>query len=153
MEDITTLAQIINEVGVPILFFAVCTYLLFKCFPEWMKLKKEEREASFAQSKEQQAYTQERQKAYEEQMQIIVKVAEQGSQMIGQASQVISQSTEVIRMNTEAIKASTEVHARVIRTLEKDEAATLKIASDLQAHNQLAEKIYTNVEKLLDRTS
>ena len=144
MNDIITLVDAVEKVGIPILFFLVALYLVFKCYPDYMETKKKERDHELSIQDEMR-------KMYNKQYETMTHVAEQSNQMIGQATQVITQATEVIRMNTEIIKANTDAHRAVKDALGRDLDALRSLNDNLKSHDKRAEEVNTNVKLLLDR--
>lgn len=144
MNDIITLVDAVEKVGIPILFFLVALYLVLKCYPDYMKTKKKERDHELSIQDEMR-------KMYNKQYETMTHVAEQSNQMIGQATQVITQATEVIRMNTEIIKANTDAHRAVKDALGRDLDALRSLNDNLKSHDKRAEEVNTNVKLLLDR--
>lgn len=144
MNELTALTKLVDGIGIPVLFFVLVLYLIFKCYPQWLEAHKEDlkakREAAAA-----------RQQDYDKQMQIVTKIAEQSNQMIGQATQVISQSTEVIRLNTEAIRSNTAIHDTVRQALGRDLTALQQLTADLKAHDEKFDDVRVIVERLVDR--
>lgn len=144
MNDIITLVDAVEKVGIPILFFLVALYLVFKCYPDYMETKKKERDHELSIQDEMR-------KMYNKQYETMTHVAEQSNQMVGQATQVITQATEVIRMNTEIIKANTDAHRAVKDALGRDLDALRSLNDNLKSHDKRAEEVNTNVKLLLDR--
>lgn len=144
MNDVVTLVDAVEKVGIPILFFLIALYLVFKCYPNYMEVRKKERDHELSTQDEMR-------KMYNKQYETMAHVAEQSNQMIGQATQVIAQATEVIRMNTEIIKANTDAHKAVKEALSRDLAALHTLDEDLKSHDKRAEETNTNVKLLLDR--
>lgn len=144
MDDVVTLVDAVEKVGIPILFFLVALYLVFKCYPNYMEARKKERDHELSTQDEVR-------KMYNKQYETMTHVAEQSNQMIGQATQVIAQATEVIRMNTEIIKANTDAHKAVKDALGRDLTALHILDEDMKSHDKRAEEINTNIKLLLDR--
>lgn len=144
MDDVITLVDAVEKVGIPILFFLVALYLIFKCYPDYMEARKKERDHELSTHDEIR-------KMYNKQYETMTHVAEQSNQMVGQATQVIAQATEVIRMNTEIIKANTDAHKAVKDALSRDLEALHTLDEDIKSHDKRAEEINTNVKRLLDR--
>lgn len=144
MDDVSTMAALVDDIGVPILFFVLVLYLIFKCVPQYMEMHKEDlkakREADAA-----------RQADNAKQMQVITQIAEQSNQMIGQATQVISQSTEVIRLNTEAIRSNTSIHEQVRSALSRDLVQLQQLTADLKAHDEKFDELRVIIQRLVDR--
>ena len=151
MGELVTLSGLLEKFGIPVIMLMVVLYFVIKYVPDFLEMKKEEHKAGLIAKQEQLEYYQNRQESYDDQMKIIIKVAEQSSQMIGQASQVIMQSSEVIRMNTEAIKNNTMMHDKVVTALGNDLEALRLVCSNLKEHDQRAEQINNGVLKLLER--
>lgn len=145
MEELTALLDAADKIGIFVLCIIVGLFLGIKILPDFVKKWQDNKIAT-------QKSFDDRNKVFNEQFQVIIKVAEQGNQMIGQATQIIAQSNEIIRMNTEAIKNNTTVHDKVITALGNDLAALQALSCDIKTHDHRAEKIHTGVEKLLDRT-
>lgn len=144
MNDLKTLTSLVDGIGVPVLFFVLILYLVFKYFPQWLEMHKEDLKAK----REAEAT---RQQDYAKQMQVITQIAEQSNQMIGQATQVISQSTEVIRLNTDAIRSNTAIHDTVRQALGRDLTALQQLTADLKAHDEKFDDVRIIVERLVDR--
>ena len=136
--ELVTMATLLKDIGMPYLFFAVMLYIIFKVAPDFLKSKRE------AEVRQQEYYNQ-RQKTYDDQMNILVKVAEQGNQ-------VIARSNLIIEHNTEAIKQNTVMHNKVVDALGRDFDALKEISLGFKTHDERAQKIYTGMERLLDRT-
>ena len=134
-----SLATLIKDIGIPSLFFAIVLWICFKTVPDIVKFKRE------SDIKQQEYYSQ-RQKTYDSQMQILIKVAEQGNQ-------VITRSNYIIEQNTEAIKQNTAMHTKVIDALGWDLKALESLSADLKAHDNQSQKIYHDVSRILDRTN
>jgi hypothetical protein len=138
MTEIVSLADAVKDIGIPALFFVVIMYILFKTVPGAIKAKQE------ADAKQQEYYAQ-RQKQYDEQMQQIVRVAEQGAQ-------AISRANIVTENNTAAIKQNTDMHNKVIDALTRDYDETQEIRKSLAAHDTRAENVHRDVIRLLERS-
>ena len=139
MDDIISMVTLVKEIGIPSLFFLVIIYIIFKTVPDLIKSKRE------GEVKQQEYYSQ-RQKQYDEQMAVLIKVAEQGNQ-------VISRSNEVIGMNTRVIEQNTAIHDKVSAALSRDLEALKNLSADLKKHDERSQDIYHDVTRLLERSS
>ena len=139
MTEIISLSDIVKDIGIPALFFAVIIYIAFKTVPSAIKSKQE------ADMKQQEYYTQ-RQKQYDEQMREVIRVAEQSVHAIARANTVIEN-------NTEAIKQNTAMHNKVVNALTRDYEEIQEIQKGLSRHDGRAENIHRDVTRILERSS
>ena len=139
MDELKSVIELTQTIGIPILFCGVVLYLVFKLVPELVRAKKE------SDIKQQEYYAQ-RQKSYDEQMQVLIAVAEQGNQVIGR-------SNAIIEHNTAAITQNTTMHNKVVDALSRDLAALENIQADLKVHDARAENIYHDIGRVLERTN
>jgi len=137
MGEMVTLADVVKDIGVPALFFLVAIYLAFKLIPDIVKSRQEA-------AKEQQAYYAKRQEQYDSQMQVLIRVAEQGNQAITQSSAAIVHSTEALRLNT-------EMHAKAADALARNTEELKALRADINTHDNRAEKIQVDVARVLER--
>lgn len=155
MEEINSIAEVVQSIGIPALFFLLFAYMILKLIPEWVKVWKTNKEAETKRSDQaaadMQAYYDERNKSYTAQMDLMNKLSEAQNQLIGQATQVIARSNIVIENNTEAIKLNSLTHDKVISALDSDLAATKEITRSLMEHDQRSQKIYTTMLRMSDR--
>ena len=132
MTEFKAILELAKEVGLPFLFIGLVAFLCIKYIPKFI-------DAWQKHNEEQQIYYRNRQKQYDDQMQVIIKVAEQGNQ-------IIARSNAIIEQNTEAIKQNTAMHDKVIGALSRD----LEVLKKLEIRMETAG---TGIEKLLDRSS
>ncbi len=156
MEDIERIGLLINEIGIPALFFIIVAILIFKVFPNYMeerrKQKDDERKERAKQDEATQKYYNERNESYKSQMDVMNNMSQQTNQMIGQATQVIAQSNEVIKLNMEVIRQNTNTHKTVKDALGRDLEVLKSLSEDLKDHSKIATEIKYGVEKLIDRS-
>lgn len=147
MQELTTLETLVTKLGIPVLVCLVIIYGAVKLVPTWIETWKQSKEADRKRLdqewKSQQAYYDDRNKSYQQQLEVMNSQAEHQNNLIGQATQVIARSNEVIAANTEAMKQTTRMHQKVIESLERDMEATREIATLIKDHDKRAEKIYT----------
>ncbi len=155
MNEITSMGEIVQSIGIPALFFLLFAYALLKLIPEWLKVWKDHKAAEISReneaAKEMQKYYDERNKSYTAQLDIMNRQSEQQNQLIGQATQVIARSNAVIEANTKAIEKNGEIHDKVIAALQTDLDATREVARSLQAHDERQQKIYTTALRISDK--
>ena len=137
MSEISAVAQIVKEIGIPALFFIVLIYLCFKIVPNLVNMWQKNQQ-------EQRVHYNNRQEQYDEQMNVIIKVAEQGNQ-------VIARSNELIALNTEAIKSNTTIHEKVSSALSRDLKALQGLTEDIKSHDKRAENIAVDIAKIAAR--
>ena len=130
MNEVLTAAGIVKEIGIPAMFFLVIIYIMFKTVPDVIKSRSETAKKT---QEEQREYYTNRQKQYDEQMGVLIRVAEQ-------STQVISRSNEVISANTEMFKQSSDIHKKVLESLQREDKA-------LEALNHRQEKMYLEIVK------
>lgn len=155
MEEIQSFGEIVTSIGIPALFCLLFAYALFKLTPKWLKVWEEsktaERKRADESQKSMQVYYDERNKTYQQQMEIMNRQAEQQNQLIGQATHVIARSNEVIAGNTEAMKQNSQMHQKVLDALSSDLEATREVASVLREHDKRSEKIFTTALRISDK--
>ena len=133
-----------TKIGTPILIVVILLYLAVKILPEYIKHKQE------AQASQQEYYNT-RQKQYDAQMGIVIRIAEQGNQMVGQAIQVIERDMEVIRQNTEASKKNREAYEKVTAALDNEQRAVIDLTQYMKEHDKRAQDMQGDLIRIHTR--
>ena len=137
MSEVKIVVEILREVGLPALIIVVLLYLCLKTVPDLIKAWQKSRV-------DQQEHNNDRQRHYDNQMEILFKIAEQGNN-------VIARSNEVIAHNTEAIKKNTAVHDKVIGALSRDLKALEDLGDAITKHDDRAHNIQIDLARMSER--
>jgi hypothetical protein len=146
MDETLNMVNAVTEIGLPALICIVMMVAVFRYLPAYIKHRQQ-------LEKDQREYYNQRQKAYDEQMKVIISVAEQGNLMIGAAKHAIEQSSEVIRMNTDTIKQNMAAQEKVLEAIGRDIDSTRGLEASFEKHDRRAEKMNTDIVKLLERAA
>lgn len=132
--DVNWAVLLIENLGWPAVILIVVAIAAKKIAPTFYKEWK-------AKEENQQKYYDQRQKQYDEQMQIIIKVAEQGNAMI-------TNCVAVIERNNAIIQNSTSLTEKVIGSMDNNIKALESIQNSFERHDARQEKMTIDITKL-----
>ena len=104
MKEIAEVIEIIGSTGVPVLVTILIIYGVFKFVPEALAIWREER-------KDQKQYYADRQKQYDEQMHVLIRVAEE-------SGAIVEHNSEAIKHNTDIHRLTLESHSQMIKSVQ-----------------------------------
>ena len=137
MNELKTIIDILKQIGLPMLIVVVLLYICFKVAPDMLKAWQKARN-------DQQEHNNNRQKHYDDQMGVLLKVAEQGNQVIGRSNTIIEQ-------NTEAMKNNTAVHEKVVDALTRDLEELRALRVDVKEHDERTRAIEISMAQVCER--
>lgn len=153
MDEVTGFAEIVETLGIPVLFFIIMLLAIFKFLPhlinEWKTDRELQRKQKEKDQKTQEQFYKDMQEAQSAQIAYMTGLAEQTNRIMTQSVNVMSRLEGAMRENAQVVQQNTAIHHHVLGILQRDVQAQEALGTDFKTHDRRTEKIQRGVDTLL----